>query len=290
MRYFKAVADCGNMTKAAEKLHVSQPALSKAIKALEEEMGTPLFDRVGRNILLNEDGRVVHQAVTYAIQSVDAVPLALNSFVRTRARMVNLYCPVPLGDDINLLVAFHRERPDIRLRTALTKTQDFEDDTADLTFFASPLIHREANYLFLGTEPFVVSLPNDHPLASRVEIDLAELRDEPLVTVAPCRSRSMIDGLFEKAGFKPEISIETQVCKHVNELVAEGMGYAVLPSITWFSAAHREKVAVVRIRGCDMKRYIYLKWPENAVLSESARAFASFLKKQYAQLCSLYGA
>lgn len=289
MRYFKAVADCGNMTKAAEKLHVSQPALSKAIKALEEEMGTQLFDRVGRSIVLNEDGRVVHQAVNHAIESVDAVPQALNTFTRTRAQVVNLYSPVPLGDDVRILAGFRKERPDIRVRCAVTRTQDFEDDSADLTFFASPLVHTEPNYLLLGMESFKLSLPKDHSLANREEIDLEELRSDALVTVAPCRVRSMINKLFEAAGYKPEIAVEDQSCLHVNSMVALGVGYAVVPTITWFTAEHYDMVSIVRIRNCDMKRYIYLKWPENVVLSESARAFVDYLKRHFERLCALYG-
>ena len=289
MRYFKAVADCGNMTKAAEKLHVSQPALSKAIKSLEKEMGTPLFDRVGRSIVLNEDGRVVHRAVNNAIDSVDAVPLALNAFARRREHVVNLYTPVPLGDDVNLFSSFRKERPDITLRIALTRTQDFEDDSADLTFFASPTVHNEPNYLLLGTEPLVVSLPKGHPLEDRDEIELVELRDEALVTVAPCRVRTAIDGLFEKAGFKPEIAIEDQVCLQVNSLVGRGMGYAVTPLVTWFSAEDYDKVSVVRIRGCNLKRNIYLKWQENTVLSEPSRALAGFLKNHYSEACAICG-
>ncbi len=289
MRYFKAVADCGSMTKAAEKLHVSQPALSKAIKALEEEMGTLLFDRVGRSIVLNEDGHVVHRAVTYAIDSVDAVPQALSSFTRTRAQMVNLYSPVPLGDDVNVIAAFRREHPDIRVRVAMTRTQAFDADQADLTFFSSPSLHSGPNYLPLGAEPFVLSLPKDHPLAERDEIDLAELSDDSLVTVAPCRVRSMIDGLFEKEGLKPKIAAEVQLCLIVNDLVASGVGYGIAPSITWFTSAHYDKVSIVRIRNCDMKRYLYLKLPENAVLSESTRLFIEFLKKHFKQAVSLYG-
>ncbi len=289
MRYFKAVADCGSMTKAAERLHVSQPALSKAIKALEEEMGTLLFDRVGRSIVLNEDGHVVHRAVTYAIDSVDAVPQALSSFARTRAKMVNLYNPVPMGDDAGIIASFHREHPDIRVRSAMTRTQAFDADQADLTFFSSPSVHDGPNYLLLGVEPFVLSLPNGHPLADRDEVALSELGGEPLVTVAPCRVRSMIDGLFEGEGLKPEIAVEVQLCLIVNDLVASGVGYGVVPAVTWFTSAHREKVSTVRIRGCDMKRYIYLKWPENAVLSESARLFIAFLREHYEHLCSPYG-
>ncbi len=288
MRYFKAVADCGSMTKAAERLHVSQPALSKAIKALEEEMGTLLFDRVGRSIVLNEDGHVVHRAVTYAIDSVDAVPQALSSFTRTRAQMVNLYSPVPMGDDVNIIATFHKEHPDIRIRSAMTRTQAFDADQADLTFFSSPSVHEGPNYLLLGVEPFVLSLPKGHPLADREEVDLEELCDEPLVTVAPCRARSMIDRLFEKKGLKPAISAEVQLCLIVNDLVASGVGYGIAPAVTWFTSAHRSNVSAVRISNCDMKRYIYLKWPENSVLSESARLFISFLQKHYERLCSAY--
>lgn len=288
MRYFMAVAEHESMTKAAEALHVSQPSLSKAVKGLEEEMGVPLFDRVGRSIALNMNGRIVLQAVERAVESVDAVPLALNTFVRTRSHVVNVFCPVPFGDDVTLLAAFKREHPDTVVRLCVTTDGDYDGESPDITFFSSPLQHGEKNFLLLGEESFVVSVPKGHPLDGRDSVALAELQEYPLVTVLPSRVRSTIDGMFARAGVKPKIAIEDQVCSHLNGLVAAGSGIAVLPSITWFCEEDRQKVSVLHIRDCSEKRYIYVKWPENSLLSDSAREFCTFLKGYFGRLCALY--
>lgn len=288
MRYFKAVAECESMTKAAEQLHVSQPSLSKAVKGLEEEMGAPLFDRVGRRISLNENGRIVQQAVNHAIESVDSVPMALKSYVRKRSHVLNLLCPVPFGDDINLLTEFRRTYPDIRVRLCGRPDSDYDRESPDLTFFSSPILHTEPNFLMLGTESFVVSVANNHPLADKGTVSLAELSGEPFITVLPCRVRSTIEGLFEREGLQPRIVIEDQICWHINSLVANGVGFAVLPSITWFSQADRDRVSVLRICDCEMKRYIYLKWPDGAVLSDQANTFCHFVKGYFGRLCALY--
>ena len=82
LEYFRVIAECGSLTKAAQTLHTSQPSLSRSLRSLEDELGTPLFDRVGRNIVLNSAGRIALDRCMNVLNSTKAVKQDVERFVR----------------------------------------------------------------------------------------------------------------------------------------------------------------------------------------------------------------
>ncbi len=286
LRYFQRVAQHENITKASEQLHVSQPALSRSIKSLESELGIDLFDRVGRKIVLNDNGKVFLKAVTHALDSVDSVGHVLERYVREKSQTLNLRAPVFLGDDPGILARFKKLHPEITIRFASEATPYLESEVPDLTFFASFAKHEEPNCMVLGEEEIVLSVPKGHELDGVRSVALSDLSGERFVTVLPSAIRKMIDGMFAEAGFEPDIVFEDQHCFFVNQLVSEGVGLALVPEITWFSRADRERVSVVRLSDVKRSRTLYLKWPEDAELSPAAQLFRDYLADYYAGLCA----
>ncbi len=286
LRYFQLVAQQGNITKASEQLHVSQPALSRSIKRLEDELGIELFDRVGRRISLNDNGRVFLKAVTHALDSVDSVGHVLERYVREKSQTLNLRAPVFFGDDPGMLARFKRLHPEITIRFASEATPYLETEVPDLTFFASFARHEEPNCLVLGEEEIVLSVPKGHALDGARSVSLADLADERFITVLPSAIRKMIDGMFAEAGYEPNIVFEDQHCFFVNQLVSEGVGLALAPEITWFSKADRERVSTVRLSDVKRSRTLYLKWQEDVEMSSAAQLFRDYIVDYYADLCA----
>lgn len=287
LRYFRSAAHCGNVTKAAEELNVSQPALSRAIKKLEEELGVELFSRVGRHIELNDNGAVFLSSVENALHSLDSVNHTLDRYVREKSSTLNLRFPCFFGDDEKVLADFLKLHPDVYLRCASESTTYFDSDIPDLTFFASFNRHDEPNYLKIGEEEIVLSVPRSHPLAKVESVRLFDLRYKKFVTVLPCALRAVFDGMFAEAGFEPHFVLENQHARSINRLVAHGLGIALVPSITWFSAYDRDIVHVVSIEDVKRKRSLYLKWPKGIRLSPAATAFKEYLVKYYQDLKTL---
>ena len=111
LQYFKTIAECSSLVEAAKRLHVSQPSLSRCIHKMEEELGTSLFDRVGRNIVLNGAGNVVLRYAQTALNTLDAIPTEVNNYLRDKEQTVNLFAPMPLADDGDALVEFTAKHP-----------------------------------------------------------------------------------------------------------------------------------------------------------------------------------
>lgn len=286
LEYFRVIADTQNLQEASKILHVSQPSLSRCLKSLEEELETPLFDRVGRAIVLNDAGQIMLQRANATLDSAASISREVHAFVRNREQVINLYAPVPFGDDERILFDFKRMHPSVRLRIGVAPAERLLKEVPDLTFFASSVIHREPNYLVLGEEQFVLVAPSSSELAKYDSVRLSELGDLDFLVPMPCGCRDLIDSMFFEAGVKPHILMENQSYIQTINAVALGYGYAIAPSITWFSSRDQETVRVPISDVCR-RRFLYLKWPENAVLSRSVRTFKDYLVEHFRRVAPL---
>lgn len=284
LRYFQAVAERQNMSKAAEDLHVSQPALSRSIKKLEDELGVELLDRVGKRVVLNENGAVLLDSVNNVLAAVDSVGSALQRHVRQKNQTLNLRGPVSFGDDEGVIAGFKKLHPEIYVRYAQVHSSYFDAETADLSFFASFLNHREPNYLKLCSEDIVVAVRPDHPLAKAKSVKLASLASEQFVFALPSAIRQVIDGMFVEAGYKPQVVLEDQHSQMLWKYVVHGLGIALVPAITWVPADAREQLKFIPISDIKRTRHLYLKWDADEPLTTAAVLFRDYLANYYENL------
>lgn len=176
LKQFKCIAETENMLEASEKLYVSQPSLSKAVKKLENEIGKPLFDRNNKRIRLNYYGKI---AETYT----DIILSELDEIVRIAktAQQCNIYniCSnsVSIADYVlpQMCTAFpdtqiHCETNSYNLKTMLL------DETFDMMITSYPLEHNDLENIFLFDENIYISVPDNNPLAQKTVINLSDLK------------------------------------------------------------------------------------------------------------------
>lgn len=118
LQNFYVIAQCESLTKAAQRLHTSQPSLSRSLHSLEDELGAPLFDRVGRNIVLNDTGRFALTKVLNVLNSAESIKLDVSEFIQSKNFSVDIYSPVPMGCFEEIIIGFKEEYPNVRLRMA----------------------------------------------------------------------------------------------------------------------------------------------------------------------------
>lgn len=273
LKYFYIIAQYESLTKAAEKLHISQPSLSRSLRALESELGVPLFDRVGRNIVLNDAGRFVLGRISHILDSAGSIKLEMEQFSYDKNMRLDVYIPVPLGSTAEIIKGFKEKHPDIRLRIASWPSPHFKNVMPHITFFASATYHRASNYYLLGEEEVVLAVAKDHPLAEKESVELASLISEPFVSnLSDSPFYNLAGEAFEQAGFRPEFVVEDQDFNRVLGYVAEGLGVALAPNITWFESWH-DRVTYVPFTDVTCKRYLYLKWPANEAMNWATLQF-----------------
>lgn len=241
LRYFVAVAEELHMSRAAQRLHISQPPLSQQISALEEEIGTPLFDRVGRGIRLNAAGSAFLEHARRTLAMAEQGIAVARQVGRGQSGSLSVgyvssltYTYLP-----RILERFQIDYPDVRLElremSVVGQVRALEERSLQLGLLRSPL---QSSFLVLHpllSEPFIVALPAQHRLAARRSIPVADLRDEPFIMFPRYLGGmfySQVWSLCRKRGFEPRVVQEVTQTHAAVGLVSAGLGVALVPAST----------------------------------------------------------
>ncbi|MFH8446308.1 LysR family transcriptional regulator [Streptomyces sp. NPDC018026] len=274
LRYFATVAEELHFTRAAERLYVSQPALSKQVRALERQLGAELFHRGPRGVALTEAGAALlpHARRVLADWAEGAAAVAATRSARRRTLLVGMSTSPGRGGLLPAIRSrFTAAHPEAVLRLRQTSWEDptagLADGTADVAYLWLPLPDADRYaWTVVAEEPRLVALPDTHPLAAREEIDFADLADEPFLALPPeagvlrdfwlaLDERRALDGPEVRP---PRVGAEISGTEETYEALVAGLGICFVatgnaPLITLGGVTTR------RVRGLAASRYV-LAW------------------------------
>jgi|SRR5215211_1587832 len=249
LRYFTAVAEEGHVGHAAARLFISQPALSQQIRALEEQVGVPLFTRHARGVELTEAGRVLLGEAREVLARAERLEDAVEELARGEREGLRIGVPPGLDARLlpGLLASLREDHPDAAIEVRELTTPDQLDSlnagSLDLGLVREPIDDRRLSRRTLLVEPLGASLPATHPLAGRESLTLRELAAELFVCFprpwAPSLHDVLVNALRERgieARFEDSEQLSTTVGK-----VAAGEGVTLsapawledVPGIVW---------------------------------------------------------
>lgn len=236
MRYFLAVAEERHFGRAAERLHMAQPPLSRQIKALEDRLGTPLFVRTPKGVELTEAGQTLLAEVPNL--------LALAQRARDRTRLagqgligrldVGLFGSGVLDVIPRMLARFHAQRPDVKIElhnlTKAEQLQALRERRISIGF--NRLVPPEPDLVIekVLDERLFVALPDDHPLASRAAVTLPDLEGEPLILYPNVPMRGLAQEVLEalqRERVRVRVEQEVEDVLTAVALVAGGFGAVI---------------------------------------------------------------
>ncbi len=279
LHYFLAIASCENMSEAAEVLHISQPALSSALRNLEKEIGHQLFDRVGKKLVINENGRYLAKQAHTAFAILDDAKRTIQDNADKQKRTVCCGMNIPVGNIGALLAGFYKEHGDISISMGYPTSGQFANRPLDMELMGSAVKLEGSNVIPLGRERILLVMPPNHPLANKPDLKLADLKDEPFVFTNPSEMRTLTETMCREAGFTPKIVMETQLYSEALSLVAHGIGCCLGGEFAWllnmdeaYDFVARDPVDAHRFR------YLYARIPEHQTPSEAAWAFINYLQ------------
>jgi DNA-binding transcriptional LysR family regulator len=238
LRYFVAVAEERHFGRAAARLRMAQPPLSRQIQALEAELGLVLFERNRRQVELTPAGTTLLDHARGIFEAVDlAVHEAKRASLGESGRIVVAYPSTFAYSGLPELVrAFRAKFAAVELVLRELSPQDqldaIRDHRVDVGFVRAPVDEPGLTTELVRSEPLVAALPSGHPLAGRRSLALALLAKEPFVLFPRARGPAYFDhlvGLCRQAGFTPRIVQEAPQLDIVS-LVAAGLGVSILPS------------------------------------------------------------
>jgi DNA-binding transcriptional LysR family regulator len=286
LRYFVEVARRGGFTRASESLHVTQPAISKAVKALEEELGTRLLVREQRRVVLTEAGRIVlerAQGVLDAIRATEEEVAELGSLRRGRLRL-GLPPIVGMAFFPPLLAEFHQAHPAILLELREEGSHVIEALVTRRELDVGAVVLPTDEKVF-GTMPFVADdlsavLHPDHPLARRRTLALRELKDEPFVFYRPeFALHGHILDACRRSGFTPTVVSESSHWDFIAEMVAGRIGVALLPQ-TICGRLDERRVRSVPVTEPAIPWEVGLVWLRDRHLPPATRAWLELCERR----------
>lgn len=282
LQTFEAVARLGSFSRAAEEIHITQPAVSKQLRQLQEEVGLPLLDQTGRKVGLTEAGRELLSTCSdwldtwgrfeQSIADLKGVKRGrLRIAVVTTAkyfmpRVLGPFCGAYPGVDVALEV-INRDR----LLERLGRNAD------DLYVMGLPPEDWEIESQPLIGNNLVVVAAADHPLVGRRRIPLEELAGETFIAREEgSGTRITAERVFAEQGVPFKVRMELGSNEAIKQAVAGGLGLAVLSHSTIVDLAG-EGLAVLGVAGFPVRRSWYVVWPRGKQLSVVASTFLDFL-------------
>lgn len=236
LRYFCAVAAELNLTRAAQRLHMAQPPLTRQIKQLESILGVQLFERIPRGLRLTPAGQFFHEHAMQILDKVDASVAATRRMARSNREMFGIgFVPSVFYGQLPLLVRELRQKDNLELTLAeLTTVQQIQALKAgriDIGFGRLQIDDPEISQDILFEEPVVAALPAGHPLAETTP-SLAALAKYSLILFPASPRPSLADvvlGLFRRRGLKVRVAQEANELQTALGLVVSDMGITLVP-------------------------------------------------------------
>jgi LysR family hydrogen peroxide-inducible transcriptional activator len=283
LRYFCAVAETGNFTRAAEREHVAQPSLSQQILKLEDELGARLFDRLGRKALLTPSGtaflsrarRVLREVseARFEIQEMGGVDRG-SLVLGTIPTIAPYFLPARLAQ-------FAKQHPAVQVTvvediTSVLLTR-LHEGKIDLALLALPVPGEGLISTELKREPLYVVLPDSHLLAARKAIGLQEIENEPFLLLKDghCFRETAI-AACRRARLRPNVIFESGHFATILAMVSTGIGVSIVPEM---AVEKRSGCRFVPLRDDRSFRKIGLVSLKNHFQTRAQRAFVEHLKR-----------
>jgi LysR family transcriptional activator of glutamate synthase operon len=239
LRWFAVLAELEHVTRAAEVVGITQPALSKAMGRLEREVGVPLFDRRGRSVRLNRLGRFFRDGVVRALAELDTTHRHLADLIGVESGSVPVGFLPTLGTWLlpELVRGFRARHPGVRFELHQDRADRLlpalRAGTVDLILTSQRPSDPGVGWRRLLVEALHLVVPAGHPLGrGRRSVPLVAAAYEPFVMLrSGLGLRELSDELCRQAGFVPRVAFEGEEVETVRGLVGAGLGVALLPEV-----------------------------------------------------------
>lgn len=284
---FLTLAETLSFRRTAERVHLSQPAVSGVVARLEGSMGTPLFDRSTRSVRLTEAGEAFLAPARTLLAQAAAASVAVRDVVELRQGRVRIAVLPSLAATVvpRVLAQMAMRHPGVRLDVldalSVASFELVRAGEADFALTAENPAYSDLEYAPLASDPFVLLLPARHPLASaKSALRWDKVADLPHISMpAPTSVRQYADAAMLKIGRRFEPRYEVEHLATINAMVAAGLGVAALPALAAL-VARGTSVAQRRLHAPEVHRPIGLVSLRGRAMSIAARHLAALLRTE----------
>lgn len=286
LQYFRTLAKEEHYTRAAQILSITQPSLSHAIAQLEQELGTRLFEKKGRNVVLTRYGKIFLPYVEESLKVLEEGVQRTKELNGSKEGMIYLAYIYTLGSTFvpKMVRRFLDAYPDyhIDFHFIVGKTGDIieglKNDQYDMVFSSYQDGEPDIDFRQIGDQKLVLAVPKDHPLAMYDSVDLKDTVDYPQIYFQKGSGlRPVVDQMYEQISVFSKIAFEIEEDGSMAGLVAQGFGIAVMPDIPILKTLD---VKTLTITNPEYERHVYLATMKKRYLSPVAKSFIQFVMQE----------
>lgn len=272
LRYFRDAARYQNFSEVAKIHSIPQSYVSKTIKKLETELGVRLFDRNGRHVSLNDNGKLFLSKIDNALKLIDEGIAEFSKDVQ-----VNISLYVQAGNRFYSLITadFMDEHKNILISAIYHGPEDNTNISYDFTFIQKENIDNSLSYRELLEDEIKVAVHKDLPLASKECVSIKDLKDEHFIGYFKTIGiRAFTDNYCMEHGFSPNVVYETSDAVAFSYMLQRKKGIALVPATTW-SFSHTENIVLVPLKE-KVARTLAIAWDKNKKLSSVEKVFLDY--------------
>lgn len=287
LQYFIEVARCNSFTRAADKLYITQPTISKMIKNLETELGVVLFDRSQKKLALTDAGRVIYEQAQLIDKAFNNLEIELDNLLGLKKGHVRIGLPPIMDPRLfpKIVGSFHEIYPDITFQLVEDGSKKIEEDVAhdelDIGIVVLPTNDLFHSFSFLKENLKLIVHPS-HPFAEREQVDLHELKAESFILFnKDFVLNDRIISSCKQAGFEPHVVSESSQWAFIEEMVSCKLGVSLLPESICHHLAGN--VRTLNVVNPTIHWHLALIWRDEHYLSYAAKEWLSFTKNLLAE-------
>ncbi len=284
LKLFHYVAKYKSYTKAAEKLFLTQPGISKQIKDLENYYSTKLFDRSGKRIQLTQAGEIVFELTQSFFDNLEIINQRINDLNSGKSGNIIIHSGHTPGIHIlpEAILKFKKKFKDINIHydisTSKTVKKKLLDNSIDIGITAIELSEKFISIPFLYDE-LVLVMPNNHQLSKIKNIKITDLKNQKLLhTKKGSPTRSIVDNLNSKFDLCLNI-VEIGNPFAIVKSIEAGNGITIMSKIAITKEADQNNVTVKKINDCNLKRAFYLNYRKDKYVFKAMETFILFFLK-----------
>ncbi len=282
LEYFQMVCHFNNITRAAERLHVSQPSITNSIHKLEAELGITLFDRSKKQIRLTSEGKVFLERVDDILRRVDDAVTEMKDYSNLKRGSLKIGIPPMIGTYLfpHIFVNFRKLYPQIKLSIyengSLSTRKMIEKGDIDLGMVIISEHSKQLATLPISQSEILACLNKDHPLCNKTELEFYDLRDEPIIMLKEgFYHRQKVMDSFTKNNIDPRIVLSSNQLETIKSLLINGVGVSFLLKEI---VEHDKRIVSLPLKD-SINVEIGLAWKKDRYLSNAAKRFIEFISE-----------
>jgi DNA-binding transcriptional LysR family regulator len=279
LKTFQQVCRLKSFSRAAEKMGVTQPAISAQIRSLEKEVGARLFDRDGGKVTFTAAGRLFEPFAEHCLQCHSHILVAVNELYRSARGEVSVAASEATSLYVLPRVFAQYKKHYTRVNLNIVRAEHLRSLEAvisrevDFAVISMPVKEPRLVVQAIHRDEMVLAVAPTHPLATHAVVKLDEVLKFPLLLLKQGRQRNLLNGFFASFEAQPRIAMEVDSSELLKRLICAELGMGFLPRTNVLDDVHAGLLKIVRVDGMKLQRELALIYRKDRTLTRAAQAF-----------------